>query len=325
VVKEKQLYRQGGKFMIRNDHEAPIDTAHWTEIKINEAITLLDQYIHEDKPFFLNIWFDVPHTPYEPAPEPHLSKYRKLGVTGDQLYFRSMVSHLDENIGRLVDYLKENDIFDNTIIIFTSDNGPAYQGSPGPFKGGKTDLHEGGIRVPMFAIWEGIIPENSFSFNRIHMADIFPTICNIIGVKTDGLFLDGKSVLNEWLDPNYSASRGELFWQMDLYQNFQNQGEKPTPYATSAISTGKWKLLADSTKPVALYNLKSDHREIKNLIGTQPVIEQKLRSKLIEILGKDRNRTGFIEKTKTNSKNVQINQYTRNRNRWCQWHRKGHF
>lgn len=152
LIVKRRLYRDGGKYLIRNDQYAPEDTAHLTAIKFNEAIMLLDQYKDRDKPFFMNLWFDVPHTPYEPAPEPHLTKHKYKGATGDQLYFRSMVSFLDEGIGRLIEGLKERGMYENTIMIFTSDNGAAWEGEVGPFKGGKTDLHEGGIRVPFFAV-----------------------------------------------------------------------------------------------------------------------------------------------------------------------------
>src|SRR3546814_18047845 len=119
---------------------------------------MLEDWKEDEQPFFLKLWFDVPHTPYEPAPEPHLSKYAKLGVTGDQLYFRSMVSHLDANISRLIARMKEMGMYENTLIIFPSDQRPAFQGSPGTFRARKTALNEGGLRVPMIALCPGHIP-----------------------------------------------------------------------------------------------------------------------------------------------------------------------
>ncbi|MDO6603883.1 sulfatase family protein [Arenibacter palladensis] len=294
LLKERKLYREGGKYMIRNDRRADTIYKHWTEIKVDEAISKIDIYQNENAPFFVNLWFDVPHTPYEPAPEPHLSKYKKLGATGDQLYFRSMVSHLDANIGRLISYLKEKGIFENTIILFTSDNGPAFQGSPGPFSGGKTDLHEGGLRVPMLAVWKGRIPENTHSFNTLHMADILPTLADAVGINIDNLEIDGISAL-PLLENNNYVEREALYWQMDLYKGFQNQGPKPHPYATSGIVQGKWKMLMDSTGPAALYDLAQDHRELYNLKGKHPFVEKELSSKLKDFLMAKRDTTGFIE------------------------------
>jgi len=295
LISEKRLYREGGKFMVRNDERATETDRHWTDIKVDEAISLIDGYAKNESSFFLNLWFDVPHTPYEPAPEPHLSKYKKLGISGDQLYFRSMVSHLDANIGRLVKHLKEKELFENTIILFASDNGPAFQGSPGPFKGGKTDLHEGGVRVPFIAVWKNHFPENVHSFSTLHMADIFPTISDAVGVNIDALQLDGKNVLEELTTANYSE-RDAIFWQMDLYRYFQNQGPKPEPYATSTVVDGKWKLLMDSLGPAALYDLKHDHREIYNVIDDNPEVVEDLSTQLIDFLQSERDTTGFVQK-----------------------------
>jgi len=281
LITERKLYREGGKYLIRNDEHIPEIKKHWTEIKVDEAIGLVENWNADDQPFFLNLWFDVPHTPYEPAPEPHLSKYEKMGATGDQLYFRSMVSHLDANIGRLVNKLKALGIFENTLIIFTSDNGPAYQGSPGPFKGGKTDLHEGGIRVPMFAVWPGHIPENTYSFQTTHMADILPTFCEAAGIENYPSDIDGQSILSH-LQGSERTERDVLLWQMDLYKHFQNQGPKPTPYATSVAQKGKWKLLADSLQPTELFDLEADQRELYNVLGEHPEVEKELLNALQE-------------------------------------------
>src|SRR3546814_779667 len=77
LLRERRLYREGGHSMIRDDQRLPPDDRHWTDIKIDEAIRMLEDWKDDEQPFFLNLWFDVPHTPYEPAPEPHLSKYAK--------------------------------------------------------------------------------------------------------------------------------------------------------------------------------------------------------------------------------------------------------
>lgn len=293
LIRNRQLYRQGGHYMVRNDQRAEPDDHHWTEIKVNEAIGLIDTYTENREPFFLNLWFDVPHTPYEPAPEPHLSKYQALGATGDQLYFRSMVSHLDAQIGRLVQHLKARGIFEKTIILFTSDNGPAFQGSPGPFKGGKTDLHEGGIRVPMFAIWKDHFPAGSSTFSPMHMADILPTLAAALDIPLEqAQELDGRNRLAALTDPDFAAHEA-LFWQMDLYKGFQNQGPKPTPYATAVIRDGHWKLLANGTGPTELFDLANDHRELYNLLDQEPEQAQALYEKLHTFLVAPRDSSGF--------------------------------
>ncbi|PHN06002.1 sulfatase family protein [Flavilitoribacter nigricans] len=287
LIRERKLYREGGKTLVRNDRRIDEIPKHWTEIKVDEAINVIEESRKADQPFFVNLWFDVPHTPYEPAPERHLSVYEKMGVKGDQLWFRSMVSHLDEQIGRLIDHLETSGLLENTIIVFTSDNGPAYQGSPGPFKGGKTDLHEGGIRVPMIAVWPNRIPANTYSFQTAHMTDLFPTLSALAGIEVEASDLDGMDLSQHLLEQT-PLERGVLLWQMDLYKHFQNQGPKPTPYATTVAMNENWKLLADSLQTTELFDLEADHRELYNQLGQQDSIEQLLHTEMRSFLAAPR-------------------------------------
>lgn len=181
-------------------------------------------------------------------------------------------------------------LYDNTLILFTSDNGPAYQGSPGPFKGGKTDLHEGGIRVPMFAVWKEQIPANSYSFQTAHMADVLPTITEAAGIHTNVSDPDGINLLPELTRRGHIGNRGVLLWQMDLYRHFQNQGPKPKPYITTVATRGNWKLTADSLTVKELFNLAQDHRELYDLLGEQPAIEKELHQALKDFLAAPRRR-----------------------------------
>jgi len=287
LIKERKLYREGGKYLVENDIRLPEEEGFWTKIKVNKAIELLDQWKGGTQPFYLQVWFDAPHTPYEPAPEPHLSKYKKLGCAGDQLYFRSMVSYLDDQIGRLIKHLKDNGQYENTIIFFSSDNGPAFQGNPGPFKGGKTDLHEGGIRVPAFFVWKDHIKAGTHTFQTGHFADFFPTICDVCNIDHSEYKTDGISIL-PILKGDTIVRQNTLLWQMDLYPHFQNQGEKPKPYATSVAIKGKWKMLADSLQPVELFDLAQDLREIYSLLGEQDSIETELEKDIIKFYGDKR-------------------------------------
>jgi len=287
LIRERKLYRDGGKYMIRNDQRAPEDSNHWTDIKVNEAITLLEVWKENKQAFFLNLWFDVPHTPYEPAPEPHLSMYADMGASGDQLYFRSMVSNLDENIGRLITKLKELNLYENTLILFTSDNGAAWEGEVGPFKGGKTDLHEGGIRVPFIAVWPDKIHENQVSFQRGHHTDILPTICEAVHADYEES-IDGMSLLPN-LCNGEEVDRGLILWQMDLYRSLQRHYEKPLPYATNIAYNGPWKLLLDSITPIELFHLENDPHEVMNLLDKYPEIVNKLREETILFMSEPRN------------------------------------
>ena len=275
LITERRLYRDGGQYLISNDKRMPTQEGHWDAIKMDELLRLMNQYHQEQKPFYINLWFDAPHTPYEPAPEPYLAQFKKMGATGDALYHHSMVYHMDAQIGRLLARVKQLGIADNTLIVFTSDNGPAWEGSPGPFKGGKTDLHEGGLRVPFIAVWPGKILPGKLSFQDGHIADLLPTFCEAVGISITKVPLDGISLLPVFTK-NATLPERTLLWQMDVYKQLQRHYEKPKPYASTIAKHGKWKLLADGEVPVELFDLENDPMEIKNLLGSQPAIEAKL-------------------------------------------------
>ena len=209
-----------------------------------------------------------------------------------------MVSHLDANIGRLVAHLEAQGLLENTLIVFTSDNGPAYQGSPGPFRGGKTDLHEGGIRVPIFAVWPGRIPAGTHTFSTGHLTDLLPTVCAAVGIPVDTLQLDGQNLLPLLRDPR-TVSRGPLHWQMDHYGGYQNQGPKPTPHATEVVTDGRWKLLSYAGEPTELFDLTQDQRELYNLLEEHPDTVRRLHILTRAYLAAERDTSGFTEKTLT--------------------------
>jgi arylsulfatase A len=241
----------------------------------------------KSSPFFINLWFDVPHTPYEPAPEPHLSKYSETGATGDQLYFRSMVSNLDANIGRLISKLKELEKYRNTVIIFTSDNGAAWEGETGPFKGGKTDLHEGGIRVPFIFAWPEKLKGSKVSFQTGHHTDILPTICDAAGISKGDIASDGISLMPNLLTGDF-IERDVILWQLDLYPKMQRHYPKPEPYATTVAYLGPWKLLLDSIKPVELFHLENDPHEVINLVDENVSLVEKLTESVKDFLEEPR-------------------------------------
>lgn len=276
----RRLYRDGGQHLVRNDENAPVDDRHWTDIVGAEAIDRVERYHKAGRPFFINLWFTVPHTPYEPAPEPHLSRYEE-GAEGDQLRFRSMVSHMDAKVGELLAKLDELGIAENTLVLFTSDNGPAWEGHPGPWKGGKTDLHEGGIRVPMIARWPGQIPPDTRTDALGHTNDMLPTFCAAAGIEgPPDLNLDGINLLPQLTKGAPPPDRGTVFWQMDLYKGFQRHAPKPEPYATEIARDGRWKLLAKGGEPVELIDLAADPGETKNLLAEKPAVVQRLTAEL---------------------------------------------
>lgn len=289
LVKMARLYRDGGKYLVRNDRRAAPMAEHWTDIKAREAVAMIDSSLESGHPFYINLWFDVPHTPYEPAPEPHLGKYKKRGFTGNKLFYCSMVSHMDACIGQIIRHLKDQGIHDNTLIVFTSDNGPSHFGSTGYFKGGKADLHEGGIRVPFVAAWPGRIPAGIISTALVAAhVDLLPTFCQAAGIVYDHSRLDGMSILPWLLGEDLELPEREIFWQLDHYSWYPQPGEKPKPYSTTALLRGKYKLLADSLSPVELFDIRDDPSEMNNKLDERAALADSLSGKIRKFLAAPR-------------------------------------
>ena len=293
---EKLLYREGGKYLVRNDRRIEPNEKHWTEIKVDETISLIEEYNKTNALFFINLWLDLPHTPYEPAPEPFLSKYKKRGMDEPQANYCSMVSFMDHGIGKIIRLLEELDIRDNTVVIFFSDNGPSYIGSTGYFKGGKADLHEGGLHVPFIISWPARLKQDVIRNDLVATSvDLLPTLADIAGIDPTDYSFDGMSLMPFLTGEKEFGGRPPIFFQLDLYTWYPQPGEKPKPYATSGLIDGKYKLLLDSIEPVALYDIKSDPSEMENLLDKNKDVVESMRDKAIEILDAPRDRSGRKE------------------------------
>ena len=283
--KERMLYRKGGTCLIRNEkevsHDDPFYNQYLTDIIGNETINLIEKYHKQETPFFLNVWWLTPHAPYEPAPEPHWSENSCDDISYDQHCFRSMVARLDYQIGFIIKKLEELKIRDNTFILFVSDNGGAYEANIGNLKGGKTDLHEGGIRVPMIVNWPSRIAGGTNSDMLSHTNDILPTFCAAAKARLpENIELDGIDLLPHMIKGSESSERKTVFWQIDLYRHMQRHYPKPKPYATEIARHGKWKLLANKGKPVELFDIESDPIEANNLLSKKPDVVKRLTREL---------------------------------------------
>ncbi len=279
---DRLLFRQGGTILLRNDKHVGTDDRyydmHLTDANGEFALEMIEKFAASDTPFFLNVWWLVPHTPYEPAPEPHWTNTKAEGISDDQHRFRSMVQHMDARIGMILDKLDELGITDNTLVMFTSDNGAAWEGDIGDLRGGKTDLHEGGIRVPMMVRWPGKIPAGTTTDALGNTIDLLPTFCEAAGVAVPrDLPVDGISLLPvmtgnagpEW-------ERNTMFWQLNLYPRIQRFYDKPQPYAAEIARQGNWKMLSVDGEPVALFDVKNDPNELRSLLSVHPEIARDL-------------------------------------------------
>lgn len=263
-------------------------TDYSPDLMFREIKQFVDQ--NQENPFFLYWANPIPHVPLQ-APKKWVDHYReKFGeekpYLGDKGYFptrypratyAAMISYMDEQLGELIEQLKDSGQYDNTLIIFSSDNGPTYSGgadtewfnSAGPFGTAygqaKGFVYEGGIRVPMIASWPGKIEEGSLSNHVSAFWDVLPTLCELVGVEAPA-DIDGISFLPTLLGKE-QAEHDYLYWEFPAYT-----GQR-------ALRMGKWKLvqkgLLKEPQPFELYDLENDSLEQNNVAGQFPqIIEQ---------------------------------------------------
>ena len=163
----KNTYHVGSKYLYMND--IPLPNRNVSEIltdrQTDEAMRVMRERVKQQNPFFLNLWFDAPHSPWE-AIEPYFSKYNGKFKSQKMQKYASMISNMDMNIGRILNLINELNIAENTLVLFLSDNGPENgAGFTGQYKGRKRSLMEGGILVPAIAQWKGVIRKGTISSN----------------------------------------------------------------------------------------------------------------------------------------------------------------
>ena len=244
----------------------------------DESIKFIDA--NKDGPFFLCLWNYTVHWPME-APETYLKKYEgKEGPGIKDTRYAAMIEAYDASIGRIMNHLDEQNLSDDTLFIFTSDNG-AYGGVSDlrPLREAKGYLYEGGIRVPTIIRYPGKIAAGTESATPIITMDYFATILDACGINFDRSQCDGESLLP--LFENKKLQRESLYFH---YPNFAFHKKNRLG---SAIRTGDFKLInyfADDS--VELYNLKNDIGEKKNLASEKPELASKMKSTLKQWLTK---------------------------------------
>jgi len=259
-------HRRHGQNYLRLN-EQPIDPqGHATDLFTAWTCQWLRTYKHKE-PFFLYLAYNAPHGPIQPL-EVWLAKYRAKhpDVTEQRAKLAALIEHLDSGVGQVVRTLEETGHTRNTLVIFTSDNGGSLpEGARnGPLAGGKQDMLEGGIRVPMCAVWPGRIKPGSQSDRVALTMDLFPTICEAAGVQP-GRGIDGRSILPTLLGKPPPPEDRFLYWvRLEGGRRFHG-----APYY--AVRHGDWKLLQNAPdEPLRLYNLKDDPHEQIDLSSQQP-------------------------------------------------------
>lgn len=250
---------------------------HATDLFTQWAIDYLAERRAKPQPFFLYLAYNAPHDPIQPPTE-WLDKVnrREPGITEQRAKLVALIEHMDDSIGRVLAALKANQQEQNTLIIFTSDNGGLLRmgANCGELRGGKEDLYEGGIRVPMMARWPGKIPAGTSSARVALAMDMLPTLCEAAAVPVKHQ-VDGASILPTLLGQDQPAIERDLFWMR------REGGAKYQGQDYYAVRRGDWKLVHNSPfEPLQLFNLAADPLEQRDLARTEPKIFQDLAAAL---------------------------------------------
>jgi arylsulfatase A-like enzyme len=275
--------RDGGFDWHRNDKVCR-DEGYTTKLLGDEGVRLIEK--HDAKqPLFLYMAFNAPHTPLQALPE-HLKHYEHV-KDKRRLTYSAMVHAVDEQIGRIVAELEKRGLIENTIIIFSSDNGGPIQlgATNGRLRAGKGTLYEGGVRAAAFVTWSGKLKPGTTVNEPLHVVDWYPTLLKLAGASLDQkLRLDGKDIWPVLADGrhsphediliNVSPGRGALRmgnWKLVVGGNLQDD-EGPLPK--------KGKKAAKNGDAVELFNLADDPSEKINLGAQYPDRVRELRAQL---------------------------------------------
>jgi arylsulfatase A len=242
--------------------EYPADQATLTKRYTEEGVQFIRA--HKDGPFFVYLPHTMVHVPLA-ASEAFKGK-SNWGLIGDA------IEEIDWSVGRILHTLKELKLDDNTLVIFTSDNGAA-SGSAGPLRGKKGSVFEGGVREPCIMRWPGKIPAGTTCKQIAGNIDVLPTFCQLIGVKPPAdRVLDGRDITSLMFDPKAGPVR-----DVHLYFNGNSK--------LAAIRQGDWKLLLippaakkDEAAAPSLFNLADDPAETTDVAAKHPAIVTKLRA-----------------------------------------------
>ncbi|MFN7939623.1 MAG: arylsulfatase [Bryobacteraceae bacterium] len=244
--------------------EPVVEEGYSTFLLANEASRLIRNH-DGGRPFFLYFPFNAVHGPHQ-APAEYMKKYEHLGREGPQ---RAQLHCLDIAIGQVLQTIRDKGIEKNTLVLFTNDNGGTRLTSNGPYRGGKSAYHEGGVLTPAAVRWPGKVAAGRKSAGLIHVTDIFPTFCALAGADArKGLPLDGVDV---WpaIAGGAASARKEIVHSLQV------------------IREGDWKLIEQGAtyynweeQPLQLYNIRQDPFEKNNLAEKQPALVERLRARL---------------------------------------------
>lgn len=238
---------------------------HFTDALSDKAAEHIRAQRGSDRPLFLYLAYNAPHYPLEAPPDLVYKYRRRFADRGLFAVYAAMVEHMDAGIGRVLAALEETGAARNTLVVFTSDNGPSAEPnsygpegaelSNGPLREYKFSMHEGGLRVPFIARWPGRIPAGTVKATPAITMDLLPTFLEAAGVQPEATHeIHGTSIL-PLLTGGAFERKGALYWE--------NQHN-------AAVLAGEWKLVHQYWRPASLHRIESDPGETNDLAAAHP-------------------------------------------------------
>ncbi len=251
---ESVVYMDGNEVV-----EFEVDQHYTTKTYTEKAVDFID--LHKDKPFFLYLAHNMPHVPIYASE--NFEGTSKRGLYGD------VIQEIDWSVGKVLDKLENEGLLENTLIVFSSDNGPwlvmeDHGGSAGNLREGKQFSFEGGMRVPTVAMWKGQINAGSVYENLASQMDWFPTILTLAGLEKDNSVpLDGRDLTDVLLNDGKREDDSYLYFDGSQLQCFR-KGDWKVKLPYEGFEGAPWKK-AVAEHDTLLFNLKSDPGETNNL------------------------------------------------------------
>jgi N-acetylgalactosamine-6-sulfatase len=265
---------------------------------VRRTIEFVEASVEQQRPFFVNLWIHEPHTPHYPLPE-YMESFANLDDEADQIY-AAVLAHADARIGQLLAALERLDVRNETLVIFTSDNGPentgatsqrqtddestgpgfgsfASVGTTGGHRGRKRSLLQGGIGVPFIASWPGRVPQAQIDDSTpLTAVDLLPTLCALSGVECPADFTpDGEDLSTALLGTPQQLRNKPIFWQ---WQSATASGDT---WPAQAVRAGEFKLLVGkATDHIELFRMPADRVEKINLFPQESGEIERLNSML---------------------------------------------
>ena len=240
--------------------EERAEEGYLTDLLSRRAVEYVNRMAQQDAPFFLSLHYTAPHWPWETRDDAAIApavKNNLFHLDGGSIHtYRRMIHHMDEGIGWLMDALRRNGLDENTLVVFTSDNGGERFSDNWPLVGGKMDLTEGGIRVPWIAHWPRVVGKGGVSEQHCMTMDWSATVLDATGAAASAAYpLDGVSLMPVLRDAAHRFDR-PLHWRMN------HRGQR-------ALRDGDWKYLRVDGNEY-LFNIRADERERANHAASDP-------------------------------------------------------